>query len=329
MSNLKIGFAGTPVFAARALAALVEAHFEVACVLTQPDRPSGRGMNLQASPVKQYAQAQNIAVFQPQSLRLDGAHAQEAQALRATLESIDVDVWVVAAYGLILPLWFLQMPAKGCINIHASLLPRWRGAAPIQRAIEAGDAQTGVTLMLMDQGLDTGDIITMQSCDIEPQDTTLTLHDKLAHLGAQMIVQQVRQLQDGEVSHYSQPEQGITYAQKINKPETWLDVYHEDALTLEKKIRAFYPYPGARLMLKSAELDQNWMKISRAIAYPEQSTVVGQVMQVSDEGIDIGTLKGVLRLTEIQKPGGKSLPVAEVLRGWSLAKGSQIVCPFP
>ncbi|XQU69108.1 hypothetical protein OJJOAM_001839 [Cupriavidus sp. H18C1] len=241
---LRVAFAGTPEFARVALAAIVEAGFPVVAVLTQPDRPAGRGMQLQASPVKQHALAQGLGpILQPRSLRRHGKYPEEAVAAIDALAAQAPDVMVVAAYGLILPAEVLTLPRHGCLNIHASLLPRWRGAAPIHRAIEAGDAQTGITLMQMDEGLDTGAMIAREPVPIGEDTTTGTLHDTLAALGGRMIVQALRRLAaDGALPAEPQPEQGVTYAEKIGKDEARLDL-RRAAVELARQIRAFNPFP--------------------------------------------------------------------------------------
>lgn len=220
---MRVIFAGTPEFARVALQQLLQAGFEVPLVLTQPDRPAGRGMKLQASPVKQCALEHGIRVEQPRSLRLDGKYPEDAAAARQALLDAKADVMVVAAYGLILPQWVLDLPAKGCLNIHASILPRWRGAAPIHRAIEAGDAETGVTIMQMDIGLDTGDMCLMERLPIADTDTTASLHDKLADLGGRLIVEALEMSACGGLPRTPQPEAGVTYAHKIEKAESWMD----------------------------------------------------------------------------------------------------------
>jgi len=224
---MRVIFAGTPEFARVALEQLQAAGHQIPLVLTQPDRPAGRGMKLQASPVKQWALDQNIPVAQPKSLRLDGKYPEDAEAARTAIEAAQADVMVVAAYGLILPQWALDAPRLGCLNIHASLLPRWRGAAPIHRAIQAGDAQTGVAIMQMDAGLDTGDMLLVEAVPIvhsgSAPDTTATLHDKLAALGGRMIVQALALAEAGTLAPIQQPDQGISYAHKIEKAEAAVD----------------------------------------------------------------------------------------------------------
>ena len=241
---LRVAFAGTPEFAAVALAAIHAAGHTVPLVLTQPDRPAGRGMKLTPSPVKQLAMDLGVAVAQPRSLRLDGKYPDEAAAGRAALEAAAADVLVVAAYGLILPEWVLALPRLGCLNIHGSLLPRWRGAAPIHRAIEAGDRETGITIMQMDAGLDTGAMLAIQRDGIRFDDTTGTLHDRLAALGARMIVASLADAARGALRPVAQPEEGVTYAHKIAKSEAAI-AWSLPADLIERRVRAFDPFPGA------------------------------------------------------------------------------------
>lgn len=234
---MKVIFAGTPDFAASALKAIAAAGFEIPLVLTRPDRPKGRGMQLQVSPVKQAALDLGLTVAQPPTLR-----SEDAQEL---LRKQHADVMVVAAYGLILPQAVLDIPRHGCLNIHASLLPRWRGAAPIQRAIEAGDAETGVCIMQMDAGLDTGNVVSEHRYPIKAADTAQNVHDALAEIGAQAIVADLQHLQqEGRLKSIPQPENGVTYAQKLSKQEAKI-VWNEPAVAIERKIRAFFPVPGA------------------------------------------------------------------------------------
>lgn len=316
MSGLKVVFAGTPEFARLAYEAIVEAGFEVPLVLTQPDRPAGRGMKLQASSVKQEALKQGAEVLQPMSLRLDGKYPEQAQEAKEILEALRPDVMVVAAYGLILPQWVLDLPKYGCLNIHASLLPRWRGAAPIQRAIEAGDSQTGVAIMQMDVGLDTGDVILEKRLAIEQQNAA-QLHDQLADIGAQAIVETLNKLAFERVrlTAEMQPEDGVTYAAKLEKAEAALDL-QQDALTLGRRIRAFNPVPGANLRLPGLAEP---VKVWQAEALDVQSAAEpGTVLQATSEGIDIATGSGVLRLLELQKAGGKRQAVAAFVSGWKL-----------
>lgn len=323
--NLKIGFAGTPVFAKHALEAIVMAGYTVSCVLTQPDRPAGRGLKLTPSPVKQWAVEAGLTVLQPAGLKLDGRYADQAQAVHQHLINSTPDVLVVAAYGLILPQWVLDLPKLGCLNIHASLLPRWRGAAPIQRAIESNDSQTGITIMQMNAGLDTGDMIAVKALDIAPVDTAATLHDKLAQLGSELIVETLDATPVVESASYHfarwpaipQPSEGVTYAEKLSKAEALLDL-SQSAEVLARRVRAFNPAPGASIELPSM---QNPVKIWQALALPDLITdtkgdrVVGQVLSAQAEGIDVLTGHGVLRLLTLQRAGGKRLPASEFLKG--------------
>ena len=323
---MKIVFAGTPEFAALALASLHAAGFKIALVLTQPDRPAGRGLQLHASSVKQFALAHGIEVLQPLSLRQDSAdpvRAEQARAAHARLLTLDYDVMVVAAYGLILPRATLDI--KPCINIHGSLLPRWRGAAPIHRAIEAGDLETGVTIMQMEEGLDTGPMLAMEKVAIAPSDTTASLHDTLAALGARMIVDTLRKMAIGPLAAAPQPAAGVTYAAKIGKQEARLD-FTLSAQELERKIRAFNPFPGAQ-----AQVDGVTIKIWGAQALAADSHAgAGQVLPAhaanaadgadATHGIDVACGSGVLRLTELQKPGARRLPASEFVKGFPLAQ---------
>ena len=241
---MKVVFAGTPEFAAQALRALLAAGFEVPLVLTQPDRPAGRGMKLQASAVKQVALERGLKVAQPRGLKLDGRWAGDAADAEQALREAKAEVMVVAAYGLILPAWVLQLPPMGCLNIHASLLPRWRGAAPIHRAVQAGDAESGVTIMQMDEGLDTGPMLLLERVPLSATETTASLHDRLAKLGARLIVEALELAACGGLKPVPQPEDGISYAHKIDKSEAPLD-WAQPAAVLERRIRAFDPFPGA------------------------------------------------------------------------------------
>jgi methionyl-tRNA formyltransferase len=314
---MRVIFAGTPEFARAALASLQAAGFELPLVLTQPDRPAGRGMKLQASPVKHYAAAHGLPLAQPRSLRLDGKFPQDAEAARSAIEAARPDVMVVAAYGLILPSWVLRLPRLGCLNIHASLLPRWRGAAPIHRAIEAGDQQTGVTIMQMDEGLDTGDMLLAESVAIAPDDTTGSLHDKLAALGARLIVEALELAACGGLSPVAQPAVGVTYAHKIDKAEAAID-WSQPAELLARRIRAFDPFPGA-----SARIAGETVKLWQAsvAATGEDAALPGSVLGVDASGITVATGHGALKLTELQRAGGKRLPAADLLRGFTLTPG--------
>jgi methionyl-tRNA formyltransferase len=268
--------------------------------------------------VKQFALANGIPVAQPRSLRLDGKYPEDAAAARAALEQAGADVMVVAAYGLILPQWVLDLPRLGCLNIHASLLPRWRGAAPIHRAIEAGDAQTGVTIMQMDAGLDTGDMLLTERLAIAPQDTTGTLHDKLAVLGGRLIVEALEIAACGGLHRVPQPAEGITYAHKIEKAEAAID-WSQSADVIERRIRAFDPFPGA-----SAQLRGETIKLGRAQALLQgRSVPPGTIVAIDEHGIGVACGQGRLEITELQRPGGKRLAAADFLRGFPLEPGMQ------
>ena len=314
---LRVAFAGTPAFAATALQAIAQAGFPVVLVLTQPDRPAGRGMKVQPSPVKALAQTHGWTVAQPRGLRLDGRWAEDAAAARAALQAARPDVLVVAAYGLILPRWVLDLPRLGCLNIHASLLPRWRGAAPIQRAIEAGDPQTGITIMQMDEGLDTGDIVAMEAVPIGPAETAGSLHDRLADLGARLVVQALRAAEAAPLPRRPQPDEGVTYAHKIDKAEAMLD-WSAPAALLERRVRAFDPVPGA-----ATTLDGAMLKVWGARAEPgvAPSAAPGMVLAADAAGIRVQTGQGVLVLTEVQRAGGKRLAAGDFLRGTALPPG--------
>ncbi|PJI95648.1 methionyl-tRNA formyltransferase [Acidovorax sp. 69] len=322
---MRVIFAGTPEFARVALERLVAAGFTVPLVLTQPDRPAGRGMKLQASPVKQCAQAHGIPVAQPRSLRLDGKYPDDAAAAREALLSAKADVMVVAAYGLILPQWVLDLPARGCLNIHASLLPRWRGAAPIHRAIEAGDAQTGVTIMQMDAGLDTGAMLLREPLAIGPDDTTAALHDRLATLGGRMIVEALELAACGGLQPVPQPAEGITYAHKIEKTESTID-WALPAAVIGQRIRAFDPFPGASTEC-GGEVIKIWCyKISSNVDLPDERP--GLISSVDDAGVVVACGAGTaLRLTTLQRAGGKRLPAADFLRGFDLQPGMVLGSP--
>ena len=322
--SLRVIFAGTPEFAAAALAAIHSAGFPVPLVLTQPDRPAGRGMKLQASPVKRYAQEHGLAVAQPPSLRRAGKYPAEAAAAIDQLRATPHDVMVVAAYGLILPQEVLDIPPLGCINIHGSLLPRWRGAAPIHRAIEAGDTETGITLMQMDVGLDTGAMISEARTPISKDDTTATLHDRLAQDGAKLIVEALIELErSGKLAATPQPADGVTYAEKIGKHEAALD-WRKPAAVLARQVRAFDPFPGGVGTLE----DGTSIKIWAAVPVEAQgNTAPGTIADVSPEGVVVACGEGALRLTQLQKPGGKRLPVREFLAGATLAAGQRFQLP--
>ncbi len=315
---MRLIFAGTPEFAAVALAALHAAGHDVVLVLSQPDRPAGRGMKLQASPVKQLALQLGIPVAQPRSLRLDGKYAEEAAVACQVIKAAQADAMVVAAYGLILPQWVLDVPHLGCFNIHASLLPRWRGAAPIHRAIEAGDAQTGITIMQMDAGLDTGAMLLSQSLPILPDDTTGRLHDRLAELGGRLMVQVLEMAGQQRLQSVAQPLEGITYASKINKAEAGID-WSQSAPTITRKVRAFNPFPGCTTQFGD-EILKIWAA-EPSTQIPEAAAVFGQIVAVAPVGIAVKAMNSVVLITELQRPGGKRLAVADFLRGSPVSIG--------
>ena len=303
---MRLVFAGTPDFAAAALKALIAAGHDIPLVLTQPDRPAGRGMKLRMSPVKELAMAHGLTVAQPDNLKT----GDERQPL---LDS-QADVMVVAAYGLLLPQAVLDMPRLGCVNIHASLLPRWRGAAPIHRAIEAGDTETGITLMQMDKGLDTGAMLRRTALPILDTDTTGSLHDRLAELGAREIVALLPDLEAGRVAATPQDATGATYAAKIGKEDTRL-VWRLTARELDRRIRAFNPFPGAWCLLDEAPL-----KIWRARPVAGHG-VPGQILDLDRQGIRLACGEGALEIVEVQKAGGKRLTVEAFLSGHELRAG--------
>jgi methionyl-tRNA formyltransferase len=302
---VKIIFAGTPDFAARALEALLAAGHQVVLVLSQPDRPAGRGMALQASAVKKVALAHGIPVFQPERLKDPATH----EPIRAACVDGGAELMVVAAYGLILPQAVLDLPQRGCINIHGSLLPRWRGAAPIHRAIEAGDAQTGITIMQMEAGLDTGPMLLAQAIEIGAQDTTGSLHDRLAALGGKLVVEALARFD--QLVPVAQPDAGVTYASKIDKAEARLD-WNQPAAILARKIRAFNPFPGAVVTLAGEPVKAWCGEVVAASGRP------GQVVSVDPSGIVVACGDAALRLTELQKPGGRRVTSADFLNGNAL-----------
>lgn len=299
---MKIAFAGTPAFAATALEAIHAAGHAVGPVLCQPDRPSGRGLRLQHSAVKALALRLGLPLLQPAGLRLDGRHAADAAAARAALHDAAPDVMVVAAYGLLLPQWVLDLPRLGCLNIHASLLPRWRGAAPIQRAIEAGDDTTGITIMQMDAGLDTGPVLISAPAPIAADETSATLHLKLADLGARLVVAALRGVADGSLRPVPQPDVGVTYANKIDKREAAID-WREPASQIERRVRAFDPSPGATLCHGGMTL-----KLWRAAVRAAVRGDAGEVVSTLPGPLVVGCGTGALELIELQRPGGRRLP---------------------
>ena len=307
---MRVAFAGTPEFAAVALRALIDAGFEVPLVLTQPDRPAGRGQKRVASPVKQVALARGIPVHQPERLKDPATHVPLIDAAP--------DVLVVAAYGLILPQAVLDIPKQGCLNIHASLLPRWRGAAPIQRCLEAGDAETGVTIMQMEAGLDTGPMLLAYAIKVSAGETAASLHDKLALLGGRLIVTALNEI--AALQPVPQPAEGVTYAAKIDKAEAAID-WRQPAAEIERHIRAFDPFPGC-----TAQLGDSIIKIWRAL--PSDGTgQSGEVLAVAPAGITVACGAGALQLVELQKPGGRRLASADFLHGFTLTPGQRFTLP--
>lgn len=297
---MKIIFAGTPEFAVPTLQSLIASQHHVIAVYTQPDRPAGRGQILTSSPVKQVAIAAKIPVYQPKTLR--------DVAAQNDLRDLQADLMVVAAYGLILPKAVLEIPRLGCINVHASLLPRWRGAAPIQRAILTGDKETGITIMQMDEGLDTGAMLHHASCSINPEDTSGILQDRLANLGANALLQTLVELEKNAIKPEVQNEEEACYAKKIEKTEAELD-WQRSAEELERAVRAFNPWPVAYTFFQNESL-----RIWEAKALADKvAAVPGTLVRASKEGIDVATGSGILRLLQIQLPGGKRLPVSAIL----------------
>ncbi|MGO1502738.1 MAG: methionyl-tRNA formyltransferase [Marinobacter sp.] len=306
---MRLVFAGTPDFAATALKALLGTHHTIVGIYSQPDRPAGRGRKLQPSPVKQVALDNAIPVFQPESLK-----APEAQRELAGLKP---DVMIVAAYGLILPEAVLAIPAHGCLNIHASLLPRWRGAAPIHRAIAAGDESTGITIMQMDKGLDTGAMLLKTETGIESTDTGGSLHDRLAEMGGGAIIEALDLLEKGELSGDAQNDEQACYAHKLSKEEGHID-WSQSAATIERLVRAFNPWPGT-----FTDLEQQRLRIHEAAAIDEHSQKpAGTVIRREREGIDVACGTGILRITRLQLPGSRAQSVNDLING-----GKQLLLP--
>ncbi len=304
---MKIIFAGTPVFAATALDALIQENHDIVLVLTQPDRPAGRGMKMTASAVKLLAQAHDLKLLQPQSLKDQSIHAQ--------LREMDADLMIVAAYGLILPETVLKIPRQGCLNIHASLLPRWRGAAPIQSAILAGDQETGITIMQMDAGLDTGAMLLKESIVISHDDTAQTLHDKLSKLGAHAIIKALTLLQQNRLTPITQDETLVCYAGKVKKNDALID-WRKSAEHIDRAIRAYNPAPGAY-----TSFQEQTIKIWQASVIAHDSDQPGKVTAIEHDGIIVACGSGLIRLEIIQKSGGKRLSVAEFLTGFEIHPG--------
>lgn len=313
--SLRIVFAGTPEFAACALRALLESEHEVLAVYTQPDRPAGRGRKTQPSPVKRLAMEHALEVRQPATLR-------EA-AVQRDFASLHADLMVVAAYGLLLPSAILTAPRLGCVNIHASLLPRWRGAAPIQYALLAGDTETGITIFQMDRGLDTGDILYRAVCPIGPGDTGGILHDRLAALGAETLLASLAALARGELRPQPQDSEAVTYAPKISKDDARLN-WTSTAVELERRVRAFNPWPVAFSELP----DGTRVRIWRARALGEDAGgVPGSVLAAGRDGIDVATGAGRLRILELQLPGARPLPVAAFVNASPIVPGMVLGAP--
>ena len=318
---MRIVFAGTPEFAAQAMRTIEKAGHQIVLALTQPDRRAGRGMHFQASPVKIFAQEKNIPVLQPESLKQSHADLQKqtaAQEAYQYLSGIDFDAMVVVAYGLILPQDVLDLAARngrhGCFNIHASLLPRWRGAAPIQRAIESGDALTGVSIMQMDAGLDTGDTVLMADLKISPHETTASLHDRLAVLGAELMVRILNDLDnDIDVARTPQATEGITYAEKILKNEAEID-WQLSAVEIDRRIRAFNPFPGSTSSLHGEQF-KFWNSCLSNVEKADKDAQPGQILGWSDDGVYVQCGKGVIEILQMQKPGGKKIAANQCISG--------------
>lgn len=303
---LKIVFAGTPEFACPCLQALQESEHKVLAVYTQPDRPAGRGRQLTASPVKQLADLHNIPVFQPETLRDEAEHG--------ILRALGADVMVVVAYGLLLPQAVLDIPRYGCVNVHASLLPRWRGAAPIQQAILAGDEQSGVTIMQMEAGLDTGPMLNKIQCSISNTDTSADLHDRLAKIAPEALLMTLEALETGRAKPVKQDNSLATHATKIQKNDAQIN-WHQRALTIQRMIRAYNPWPVAFALLN----DKRIRLFSAEVLNETSDAIPGTIIRAENHGIDVATAQGVLRILTLQLPGGKTLPVADVLnskRDW-------------
>lgn len=305
---MKIIFAGTPDFSVVALQALLDSEHEVIAVYTQPDRPAGRGRKLTASPVKALAVEKNIALYQPLSLK-------DAAAQKVLID-LNADVMIVVAYGLILPEAVLQAPEYGCLNIHASVLPRWRGAAPIQRAVLAGDAQSGITIMQMDKGLDTGDILSIKTCEIKAVDTGSSLHDRLAVLGTQALLETLDELSEGHLKAQKQDEAQATYAHKLDKKEAQID-WQQDAASIVQKIQAFNSWPVAYTTYRKGQPLRLW-QAKLIAAEKNNSAQYGEVVAESPQGIDIMAKQGIVRVLELQMPGKKRIMVRDFINGQSL-----------
>ena len=306
MKSLNIIFAGTPDFAAQHLKAILNSQHNVIAVYTQPDKPAGRGKKLQASPVKQLAEQNNISVYQPKSLRKEEAQSE--------LKALNADVMVVVAYGLILPKAVLDAPRLGCLNVHGSILPRWRGAAPIQRSIWAGDAQTGVTIMQMDEGLDTGDMLHKVYCDILPTETSTSLYNKLAELAPSALIDVLDNLENGKFIAEKQDDSQSNYAEKLSKEEAQLD-WSLSAMQLERNIRAFNPWPIAYFSTEDKDGNTQTLKVYQAEVFPHQDKPAGTILSADKNGIQIATVDGVLNLLQLQPAGKKPMSAQDLLNG--------------
>ena len=331
---LRVVFAGTPEFAAGALDAIAGAGHQVVLVLTRIDQPAGRGRALHESPVKLLARAHGFAIAQPRSLR--------DAALQAQLRALDADAMVVAAYGLILPAEVLRIPRHGCLNIHASLLPRWRGAAPIQRAIEAGDTETGITIMQMDEGLDTGPMLLAEREPIRPEDTGGSLHDRLAALGARAIVAALERLRAGTLVAQPQPAAGVTYAHKLSRADASID-WSAPARRIVDRVRAFDPVPGATTALErlpdapiklwsagvAGGVGTGLATTGLAATEPAAAPALraGTVLLATSQRLVVACGDGAVELRELQRPGGRRLPAAQFLRGCPIEAGERFVVP--
>ena len=321
---MKIVFAGTPEFAAQAMRAIEKSGHQIVLALTQPDRRAGRGMHLQASPIKVFAQEKNIPVLQPETLKQNHADLQKRTAAHEAfqyLSDIDFDAMVVVAYGPILPQAILDLASQngrhGCFNIHASVLPRWRGAAPIQRAIESGDALTGVSIMQMDAGLDTGDTVLVGDLKITPQETSASLHDRLAALGAELMVKTLNDLSEGiAIARTPQSVDGVTYAEKILKSEAEID-WHLSAIEIDRRIRAFNPFPGSTSSLNGEQM-KFWNSCLPSKVQTYQNAIPGQVLGFSEDGVYVQCGDDAIEILEMQKPGGKKISASACLQGYRM-----------
>ncbi len=308
---MKIIFAGTPIFAEKALDALLNKKYDVITVLTQPDRPSGRGMQLKQSPVKELANRYGLEVLQPATLK--------TAEIQKQLSEFNADVIIVAAYGLILPEAILKIPRLGCLNIHASLLPRWRGAAPIQRAIQAGDQETGITIMQMDAGLDTGDMLLKRTCKIEEKETAETLHDKLATIGAEAVIEVLDQLERGKINPIKQDNKNATYAAKLTKEESQIN-WNLPATEIERNIRSYNPFPGA-----STKINDTQIKIWKANAINETTGEPGELLRIQRNSLIIACGTGCLSAEVLQKPNAKALSADQFVQGFNIKAGDRFI----